>query len=415
VERNLRVLHVITRLIVGGAQENTLLTAIGQRNTPGIGVTLLCGIDEGPEGNLLDAARNAGVELHLMPELVRPISPLQDVTALIKLIAFIRRGRFDVVHTHSSKAGILGRLAAKATGTPIIVHTLHSLVFGEHATPRQNAVYLRAKRLCAPITHRYISVCDATREGAIAAGVGRPAQHCTIYSGFDLEPFLSVRDHVTVDEAKLQIGLEPHHHVVGKVARMFPQKGHDHFLSAAERIATSDPDARFLLVGDGILRRDLELQVQRSGLADLFVFAGLVQPSDVPRYMQAMDVVVHTSVREGLARVLPQAMATGKPVVGFALDGTPEAVGHDERGLLATPHDPEDVAAKVVQLLQDPERRERLGYAGRAYAIRTFAVEVMVERINEEYRELARTRLGELGSPRADRGPRRRKIPLDLQ
>src|SRR5712691_11759268 len=140
--RELRVLHVITRLIVGGAQENTLLTAIGQHRTPGMRVTLLAGIDDGPEGNLHDRAREAGLDLVLMKDLVRPIAPVTDALALARLAAFLRRGRYDLVHTHSSKAGILGRLAARAAGTPIVVHTLHSLVFGEHATRMQNAIYI---------------------------------------------------------------------------------------------------------------------------------------------------------------------------------------------------------------------------------------------------------------------------------
>src|SRR5215471_4229107 len=126
---DLRVLHIITRLIVGGAQENTLLTVIGQQRTPGLKVCLLAGIDDGPEGDLHDKARAEGVDLHLMKELVRPIAPLTDSIALAKLVAFIRRGEYDVVHTHSSKAGILGRIAAHLAGTPIVVHTLHSLVF----------------------------------------------------------------------------------------------------------------------------------------------------------------------------------------------------------------------------------------------------------------------------------------------
>ena len=203
----LRILHVITRLIVGGAQENTLLTAIGQHRTPGFRVTLLAGIDDGPEGNLHDEARAAGVDLQLMRELVRPIAPLTDAIALAKLTAFCRRGRYDIVHTHSSKAGILGRLAARAAGVPIVVHTLHSLVFGEHATSTQNALYVVLKRLVAPLTHRFISVCDATRRGALAKGIGRPEQHCTVYSGFPIEPFLRIRDELSVAEAKRRVGL----------------------------------------------------------------------------------------------------------------------------------------------------------------------------------------------------------------
>ena len=390
---DLRVLHVITRLIVGGAQENTLYTAIGQHGTPGLRVTLLSGIDDGPEGNLHEQAYRAGVDLQLMKELVRPIAPATDAIALAKLVAFIRRGKFDVVHTHSSKAGILGRIAARAAGVPIVVHTLHSLVFGEHATARQNALYVPLKRMCAPLTHRLISVCDATKNGAIAAGIGKPEQHCTIFSGFAIEPFLRVREQVSVEEAKSRVGLAPDSLVVGKVARMFHQKGHDHFMNAARAIAAAQPHARFLLVGDGVLRRELEKQAREMGIADRFVFAGLVAPDSVPVLMQAMDVVVHTSIREGLARVIPQASAVGKPVVGFALDGTPEAIENGVSGFCTKPYDPGEVAARVLEILDDGPRRAKMGEAGRAFAAANFSVEVMVARVNAVYRELARTRL----------------------
>jgi glycosyltransferase involved in cell wall biosynthesis len=397
----MKVLHIITRLIVGGAQENTLYTAIGQHRTPGMELTLLSGIDDGPEGNLHDKAYAAGLNLVLMKELVRPIAPVTDAIALAKLIAFIRRGRYDVVHTHSSKAGILGRLAAKAAGTPIIVHTLHSLVFGEHATPAQNALYIRLKKLVAPITDQYISVCDATKDGALAAGIGKPERHCTIYSGFHIEPFLRVRETLSVDEAKRAIGLSPNDLVIGKVARLFPQKGHDHFMKAARLIAAREPRARFLLVGDGILRADLEREATEMGLRDRFVFAGLVTPDRVPALMQAMDVAVHTSIREGLARVIPQAAAVGKPVVGFALDGTPEVVKDGVTGWLARPYDAADVADKVLRVLALPEAERRaLGENGRAFAAANFPVEVMVDRINAVYDRLARER-GMPGLPAA--------------
>jgi glycosyltransferase involved in cell wall biosynthesis len=389
----LRILHVITRLIVGGAQENTLLTAIGQNRNPGFRVTLLAGIDDGPEGDLHAEAREAGVDLRLVREVVRPIAPLTDTLALARLTSFLRRGGYDIVHTHSSKAGILGRLAARAAGVPIVVHTLHSLVFGEHATPAENALYVLLKRLMAPLTHRYISVCDATRRGALAKGIGRPEQHCTVYSGFDIEPFLRVREQLPEADAKRRVGLDPEHLVVGKVARISQQKGHDHFVEAARLIAAAEPRARFLLVGDGNRRQAIESRIEELGLRDRFLLTGLVPPGAVPALMQAMDVVVHTSVREGLARVIPQAAAVGKPVVGFALDGTPEAIRDGVSGFCARPYDAADVAARVLEILPDSARRRRMGEAARAFAAANFPVDVMVARIEAVYRSLVQERL----------------------
>lgn len=386
--RRIRVLHVITRLIVGGAQENTLYTAIGQHRDPRYEVTLLAGIDEGREGDLHSAARAAGVRLVLLPTLVRPIRPLSDVRALLWMIAFMRHERFDIVHTHSSKAGILGRLAARIAGVPIVVHTLHSLVFHEYERPWKNRLYIFLKRLVAPMTDVLISVNETTARGARRAGIGRPEQHMTIYSGIELGPFADIGETLTVEQAKSQAGLDPTAPVVGKVARLVPLKGHHEFFAAAKRIAAREPRAQFLLVGDGALRGELEQLVGEAGLTRQTRFTGLVSISEVPALIQAMDVVVHTSLREGLARVLPQAGAVSKPVVTFALDGAPEVVRDGVSGYLVPPLDTDKLADRVVELLRDPERRREFGAAGRTFAVENFDVDRMVSRIDATYERL---------------------------
>lgn len=399
----MRVLHVITRMILGGAQENTLLTVIGQQKNPDFRVTLLTGVGDGKEGDLHAEARAAGVDLVILPSLVRPIRPATDLRAFWELYRFIRRGRFDIVHTHSSKAGILGRLAARAAGVPVIVHTLHSLVFHEYQKAWQNWVYIRLKRLCAPMTHSLISVNDATARGALAAGVGRPEQHVTIFSGMELEPFLSVGERMTPAEARVRAGIPADAPVVGKIARLFPLKGHEQFFDAAARIAAARPDAWFLLVGDGELRQALEARARELGIADRTVFAGLVPPPEVPSYIQAMDVVVHTSLREGIARVIPQAGAVGKPVVTFAMDGAPEVVRDGQSGFLVPPLDTAALADRVVELFGDPARREAMGREAREFVAANFTAEQMVERINRIYYRLlnggARPRPALSGAP----------------
>ncbi|MFZ5893969.1 MAG: glycosyltransferase family 4 protein [Myxococcota bacterium] len=392
-ERELRVLHVITRLIVGGAQENTLLTAIGQHNTKGMKVALLTGYDFGPEGTIEDQARAAGIDMHHMREMVRPIAPATDAVALAKLTSFIRRGNFDVVHTHASKAGIIGRLAARAAGTPIIVHTLHGLIFGDHAKPWENALYINLERLCAGIAHKVIDVSDATRRAAIAHGVGSADKHITIYSGFRIEPYLQIRERLSVADAKRRFGLEPSDLVIGKVARLFEKKGHEYVIAAARQIVARVPQARFLFVGDGVLRSKYEADVAQAGLRDHFVFAGLIAPEEMPAAMQAMDVLVHTSHREGLARVIPQAQAVGKPVVSFALDGSLDAIQDGVSGFLTRPHDANHIAERVLEIINDEARRQAMGEAGRAFAAANFPVEVMVRRINDVYWQLASERL----------------------
>jgi glycosyltransferase involved in cell wall biosynthesis len=395
VTRPVRILHVITRLILGGAQENTLLTVIGQQANPRYRVTLLCGVDDGPEGDLHAQARAAGVDLQILPSLVRPVRPLGDLRCLYELTRFMRRGSYDIVHTHSSKAGILGRIAARRAGVPIVVHTLHSLVFHEYQAAWKNRLYVALKKHCAPLTDVLISVNDKTSQGAIAKGIGRPEQYLTIYSGMELAPFLEARERLSVAAAKERLGLPPDAPVVGKIARLFPLKGHDEFLDAARRIADAVPATRFLLVGNGSLRAHLERRAQELGLREQVHFAGLVEPEDVPAHIQAMDVVIHSSLREGIARVIPQAGAVGKPVVTFAMDGAPEVIRDGVSGFLVPPKDTAAMAARTVELLRSPGMREAFGAEGRSFAARHFGVATMVERINGVYEKL----LDERGLP----------------
>lgn len=385
VQTPIRVAHVITRLILGGAQENTLYTAIGQHRDPRFDVTLICGVDEAGEGDLFAQAEAAGLKVIIIPALVRPIRLGADVRALAALTRLLRRGRFDIVHTHSSKAGILGRIAARLARVPVVIHTLHSLVFHEYQSAWTNAVYVGLKRVCAPLTDTIISVNDQTARGALAMRIGRKHQHVTIFSGTHLEPFLGVGAALSVSDAKSRAGLEPDAPVVGKIARFFPLKGHEQFLEAAVEISRQEPRIRFLLVGDGPLREEFEAQASRAGIRERMVFAGRVPPEDVPAWIQAMDVVVHTSLREGIARVLPQAGAVGKPVVAFALDGAPEVIRDGTSGFLVPPLDTSALATKVVQLLGDPAARRAFGMAGRAFAAEHFAIETMIERINTVY------------------------------
>ena len=381
----IRVAHVITRLILGGAQENTLYTAIGQHRDPRFAVTLIVGVDEAGEGDLFAEARAAGLHTVVLPTLVRPIRPVTDVRAIWDLYRLMRRGRFEIVHTHSSKAGILGRAAARLAGVPIIIHTLHSLVFHDYQSAWKNRLYVRLKRLCAPFTDTLISVNDTTARGALAAGIGRADQHITIYSGMELDRFLGIAEGLTVEEAKRRAGVPPDAPVVGKIARLFALKGHEQFLQAAAAIARRRPDVVFLLVGDGPLRDELDAQADRLGISDRLVFAGRVGPEDVPALIQAMDVVVHTSLREGLARVLPQAGAVGKPVVTFDMDGAPEVIREGVSGYLVPPLDTDAIADRVVELLTDPERRARFGAAGRLFVAEHFGLDTMVRRVNEVY------------------------------
>ena len=380
-----RVLHLITRLIVGGAQENTLLSVEGLDRLPDFEVTLASGTDFGPEGDLLGRARRT-TDLVVIPELARSVSPWSDLVALVKIYRLVKAGRYHIVHTHSSKAGVLGRVAAKAAGTPVVVHTLHGLVFHDYQPRWLNLVLRLIKRAMAHLTDHYISVSRIIAEKAIGAGIGTPERFSTVYSGMELDWYLHARpDPVAVRAA---LGIPPHALVVGKIARLFELKGHDQLFDAIPAVVERFPEVRFLLIGDGILYEHLRQRARNEGFERNLVFAGLIERERIPEMISAMDLLVHTSLREGIARALPQAMAMGKACISFELDGAPEVVIPGETGELVRAGDTEGLSAAMCRLLADPELRQRLGEGGRRLVDPMYRAETMVGEIADIYRGL---------------------------
>lgn len=381
----IRVLHIITRMIVGGAQENTLLSVEGLDKMDEYEVHFISGIDKGREGELLSRARET-THLIVVPELGRSINPFNDLIALWKLYRLIRKGKYHIVHTHSSKAGVLGRIAAWLARTPLIVHTLHSLVFHEYQPWIINRAWWLMKKICAPMTDFYISVSEIIVQKALKAGISKPEKYRTIYSGMELDWFLNAK----FDSAKLreEFGIPQDAPVVGKIARLFPLKGHNELMDAAPEIVRRVPNVRFFLIGDGILFEHLQERARNYGILDNFVFAGLIDRERIPELISAMDVVVHTSLREGLARVLPQSLAMGKPCVSFDIDGAPEVVLNNQTGYLVKPFDSVGLADSIAKLLEDDELRKQMGDAGRKLVDPPFRAETMVEQISEVYQML---------------------------
>jgi glycosyltransferase involved in cell wall biosynthesis len=377
--------HVITRMILGGAQENTLLTCQGLI-ARGHDVLLLTGPTRGPEGELLGEAARRGVPVEEVPSLVRPISPLRDLAARGDLFERFRRLGPRVVHTHSSKAGVLGRLAARAAGVPAVVHTIHGLPFHPYQGALRNWLYALAERYAAGRCDRIISVAEAMTRQAVAAGVAPPAKFTTVYSGMEVEGYVAAR--ARREETRRRLGYADDDFVVAKLGRLFELKGHDFLLDAAARVVPAEPRARFLLIGDGVLREKLARRAERLGISGRVRFAGLVPAGEVPDFLAASDLVVHASLREGLPRAIPQALLCGTPVVAFDLDGTPEIVHDGQTGLLVPPRDVQGLAAAIGRMIREPELAARTAHAGRELAMRVFPAEIMVDRVAAVYEEV---------------------------
>ncbi len=381
----MRVTHIITRLIVGGAQENTITSALGLYNRPEWRVDLVSGPSVGTEGSLEASLRSKPGLLTILPELVRPVAPLTDLRALRRLTALLRDWRPDVVHTHSGKAGILGRLAAHRAGVPVIIHTIHGPSFGPFQGPFANFTFRTAERFAARITAHFVVVAEAMTRQYLAAGIGNPDKFTRIFSGFDLDPYLQApRDPVLA----ATLGLEAGDFVVGKIARLFDLKGHEELIAIAPELIREVPRARFLLIGDGPWRQRFEAQIHAMGLGESFIFAGLIPPAEVARHVGLMDVLVHLSRREGLPRAIPQAMAGGKPVIAYDCDGAGEVCIDGETGFLLQPGDRSGLKDRLVQLFRDSFLRERLGGCGREFVRSRFPADRMVRDLEALYRRL---------------------------
>jgi glycosyltransferase involved in cell wall biosynthesis len=383
------VVHIITRLIVGGAQENTLQTVENQHTLHGDQVTLITGPSEGPEGSLLDRARHSGVPLIVLPELIRSIRPATDLNCYRKLVRMLRELNPDIVHTHSSKAGILGRLAASRLRVPV-VHTIHGAAFHYGQSPLAYRTYVGLEKLVARWTDRFISVADDMSAEYVRAKVASPDRFETIYSGFDVEPFLHPQRPPL--EVRKELGIRPDDIIVGKIGRLFHLKGHEFLIQAAPAIVARNPRVRFLLVGDGILKPEFEKQIAQQHLSEHFIFTGLVPPERIPELMSAMDMVAHTSQWEGLARVLPQALLAGKPVISYDVGGAREVVRPGETGYLLPRDCITPLSEAILDLAADPQKRQRWGACGRELCRERFRHQTMTTQIQAVYERVLRDR-----------------------
>ncbi|MBI4835551.1 MAG: glycosyltransferase family 4 protein [Planctomycetes bacterium] len=381
-----RVLHIITRLILGGAQEDTLLLVNGLQKKPQYQIYLATGPAIGPEGELVTRAKGYKINLLFIPELRRNICPIRDFIAFIKIYRLISNMRPDIVHTHSSKAGILGRLAAKMAGVKTIVHSIYGLPFHPFQNKLVNLFYILAERFCAPFTTKLISIADAMTRQSLAAGVGRREQFETIRSGIELENFLGEPDRT--DELRTKYGIAETDKVIGTVARLFPLKGHEFLLEIAPRLIAKFPDVKFMLVGDGILRTQIEDEIARKGMEKHFVFTGHVKPELIPHLIRLMNVLVHPSLREGLARALPQALIMKKPAVSFELDGAGEVIINGKTGFLVTPKDANALYSAVETLLSDDANARKMGNRGYELVKDWFDGKTMVEKVHKLYQKL---------------------------
>lgn len=381
----MRVCHVITRMIIGGAQENTLLTCSGLAES-GHDVLLLSGSETGPEGSLWDQVNASSFAAETVPSLRRSINPILDLRAMRELTRQIAAFSPDIVHTHSSKAGILGRMAAARAGVDGIVHTIHGMSFNRTQPTWVQACYRSLERWAARKTHAFICVADAMTDQALAAGIGDRSMFHTIRSGMRVERFHADATQRSQWRDTWTIGKDEV--VVGTIARLFRNKGYEALLQAMPSIVARDPRVRFVWIGDGPQRSEYTRLLRQAGLSDRVHFTGLVPPDSIPDLLRGIDMLVHASRWEGLPRAVVQALLSEVPAISFDNDGAREVVIPGETGLLVPFGDHEALADAVVELAGDAERRAALGRQGRTNCLVPFDRRTMVTEIERVYGNL---------------------------
>ncbi len=387
----IKVAHIITRFDKGGASENTFLTVRGLDKAK-YDVTLIKGLSlesemggrevRAVEHNLAEVER-CGIRTVTIPELVRKIYHLYDLKAFVALIKIFLNEKPHIVHTHTSKAGILGRWAAFFARIPVIIHTPHGHVFWGYFGKCKTLFYIILEKLTARITDKIIALTQQEKNDHLHFRIAPEDRVLVAHSGINLDRF----SNTSVDPSAMRrsLGIPESNLVVGTVGRLTPIKGHRYLIEAAGKIVSSRPDTTFVFLGDGELLDELKNMAAKLGVEENIKFLGWRQ--DVAEVMSVFDIFVLPSLNEGMGRVLVEAMALGKPIVASDVGGIPDLVVQGKNGYLVPVGDVETLAARIKELLDDPGKREEMGNTGQRYAAK-YSSEKMVEKIDLLYHKL---------------------------
>ncbi len=379
-----RVLHIITRMTRGGAQENTLAT-VAYLKKLGYDVLLITGPSWSREGEILTQALEEGLPVMILTELVREIRPVSDVKALCKLIRYIKGARVSLVHTHTSKAGLLGRLAAMLCKVPLIIHTPHGHIFHSYFSPPKEKIFLLLERLAAAWCHALIALTESEKNEHLAVQVGTTDMWHVIPSGVNEKKFTEFSGE-TLRQLRHKLGIPEQAKIVAFVGRFAPVKGPRFFVEAMPPILKEYSRAHFLMVGDGEDLSFLEQRVMDLGVSAHVSWAG--QTEQVAPYFALMDMLVVPSLNEGMGRVIVEAGFYAKPVIGSKVGGIPDIIEHHQTGWLVTPRNEQEIARAVLCLLADEAKGRRLGAALEAKVLAEYTEDCMVRKIESLYCKL---------------------------
>ncbi|GBE06196.1 MAG TPA: glycosyltransferase family 1 protein [Nitrospirae bacterium] len=377
-----KILRIIARLNIGGPAIHVILLA-DELDRLGYETVLVKGSEGAAEGNMMDLAEAKGIKPVVIPELGREIGIKNDLKAFYKLYRLIRKEKPDIVHTHTAKAGTLGRIAARLAGVPVILHTFHGHVLTGYFGRCRSWVFILIEKILALITTRLITLSEELKRELIDMGIGKEDKFEVIPLGLELEPFLDAERHK--GRFKNELGLSAETAVIGIVGRLVPIKGHRLFLEMA-KIIDSQADIKFVIVGDGELRKELEDYAEKLGIADEVIFTGFRR--DLPEIYAGLDIVVLTSKNEGTPVSIIEAMAAARPVVATNVGGVPSLVKDGVTGLLVKPGDTDSLSDAVARLIKDPHLRQDMGREARSRVFPSYDISELVGRINVLYSSL---------------------------
>ena len=390
--RKIKVVHIITRFDKGGSAENTLLTVLGL-NKEKYSILLIKGLSLESEmsdeeslavSESLKIAEENNIKVINLPFLVRKIAPLTDLKALFTLFKILRKERPDIVHTHTSKAGFLGRFASFLARVPIIIHTPHGHVFHSYFGPTLTKIFVIAEKILSLITDKIITLTNRERDEHIERRIAPLNKFITIHSGVDLDRFMNLN--IDIKKKKKELNIPQDFYVIGTVGRLVPIKGHKYLVSAAEMIIKEFPKTVFVIVGDGFLKPILERHAEALGIRKNIVFTGWRK--DVPEILYLFNVLVFPSLNEGMGRVMIEGMSLGKPIVASNVGGIRDLIEDGKNGLLVPPRDSNALRKAISRLIRNKKLAEGLGKIGKMEVYPDFDASTMVKKIDNLYESL---------------------------
>lgn len=381
--KKIKVAEVITRLDWGGSPD-IVRVICGYLNSKFYDVTLVTGLTRYPGRKTKEFLKNFSQKIVVIPELKRELNPISDLATFIRLYLLFRRQKFDIVHTHTAKAGALGRVAAFLAGRAIIVHTSHGHNFYGYFGEEISKIMVTLERILTHFTDKIVVLTELEKKDLLRFKVAEAKKICLIPPGLELDNYAKAN----IDKVKVReiFHLQPDETVVGMVARLEPIKGPEYFVEAAKEVVGHFNKTRFIIVGEGSLRQSLEERVKNSGLKERFIFTGWCE--DIIEVISIFDILVLPSLNEAVGMVLIEAQSLGVPVIATNVGGIAEIIQDNQTGILVPPRDPQILAGAINSLLVDKQKRLAMSEKAKAWVRDKFKAQDMADRISGLYQEL---------------------------